>query len=906
MIPLNIQIKNFLSYGPDLQTIDFSPYQLICLAGKNGHGKSALLDAITWAIWGQARKVGGTIKADQGLVKLGQTQMLVILDFICNDTQYRIRREFAITYGKPYAALDFALVSADGQEIQSYTEKTIRDTQKKIDDTLRLDYDAFINSAFLRQGQANEFSKKSPKERKEILANILGLQRFEELRQAAHEQMRQATAQQTQLMALQEKLSLQLMHEEAAKTTHAQIAAQLEQEQQQWLTLQKDDLTLQQEAITHQKKELELHHVRIKIEDLTTQQTAGIQRLQSLVQQWRTTHRMLIALPEHATVMQQKAQLETTLAAHNNKLEQRLAFKEQHIVLQQELMVYQQQQEKIAHETNERERAAVHQAELASKEAEQRLKTIADQYKQRTEDHAKRQEQRAQLTRTINAAAHIAQQHKQEEKIFEKRKAFYQQWLTQITWLKKEVESTQQKIELCHDDVSTSCPLCEQNVSASRKKFIKQKLVQTEHAVNHRLQRLARALPRLKEILIEQHKKINALKKELEAPTVAEHTLAQLDKDEQTYNSESTRLKDALAAQQECTVQLQKEHTRQVEQFAAAAARMQKQLLEDPERIQRQTTISKLANQLNELSYNADLHKADQLRYEAIKQQLQNYEQMQQLQHTQRERMQQVQTVIVELKELRTKLSDLASLAAAHKAVQEAAQALAVQQQQLKQRMQEYAARKDALLEQKGRIEQQLAMFKTMLNERTQQQEQLQELSQQIDDYQVIAQAFGKNGMQALLIEDAIPEIEQAANDLLSRLTDNQSHIMIESLRDLKSGGTKETLEIKISDSAGIRPYEMFSGGEAFRIDFALRIAISKLLARRAGTSLQTLIIDEGFGSQDEEGIAHIMDAIYRIQDDFKKILIVSHLPAMKDQFPVHFLVHKGPNGSNVHVIEQA
>ncbi len=114
---------------------------------------------------------------------------------------------------------------------------------------------------------------------------------------------------------------------------------------------------------------------------------------------------------------------------------------------------------------------------------------------------------------------------------------------------------------------------------------------------------------------------------------------------------------------------------------------------------------------------------------------------------------------------------------------------------------------------------------------------------------------MGKDGIQALLIEQAIPEIEAEANHLLAKLTDNQAHIMIESLKDLKSGGTKETLDIKISDTVGIRPYEFFSGGEAFRIDFALRIAISKLLAKRAGTSLQILMIDEGFGSQDEEGL---------------------------------------------------
>ena len=195
------------------------------------------------------------------------------------------------------------------------------------------------------------------------------------------------------------------------------------------------------------------------------------------------------------------------------------------------------------------------------------------------------------------------------------------------------------------------------------------------------------------------------------------------------------------------------------------------------------------------------------------------------------------------------------------------------------------------------------------LKELAQKQENLgkkvKQLDDAIDEYKIIVTALGKDGIQALLIEEAIPEIEQEANDLLSKLTNNQSQVFIESLRDLKKGGTKETLDIKISDSAGVRPYEMFSGGEAFRIDFALRIAISKLLSRRAGTALQTLIIDEGFGSQDEEGLGQIMDAIYRIQDDFVKVIVVSHLPVLKDQFPVHFVIEKGPSGSKISIEQQ-
>src|SRR5579872_7281093 len=205
MIPHKLQLKNFLSYGPQLQTIDFSCHSLICLSGKNGHGKSALLDAITWAVWGQARKVIGSAKADQGLLRLGQTQMLVIFDFEFNGALYRIRREYMETYGKPITVLEFGMIDGETDTFIPLTDKTIRATQDKIEQTLRLDFDSFSNSAFLRQGSSNEFSKKSPKDRKQILATILGLDQYEVIRKLALEKIKTAYAKKNVLMTLQEK-----------------------------------------------------------------------------------------------------------------------------------------------------------------------------------------------------------------------------------------------------------------------------------------------------------------------------------------------------------------------------------------------------------------------------------------------------------------------------------------------------------------------------------------------------------------------------------------------------------------------------------------------------------------------------------------------------------------------------
>ena len=209
------------------------------------------------------------------------------------------------------------------------------------------------------------------------------------------------------------------------------------------------------------------------------------------------------------------------------------------------------------------------------------------------------------------------------------------------------------------------------------------------------------------------------------------------------------------------------------------------------------------------------------------------------------------------------------------------------------------------LLVLKGSLEQKQKKQNTLTKELNSLSKEVKTLHQELVDYQEIAKALGKDGIQALLIEQAIPEIEQEANKVLARLTHNQTQIFIESLRDLKKGGSKETLDIKISDSYGIRDYELFSGGEAFRIDFALRIGISKLLARKAGTTLQTIFIDEGFGSQDEEGLQLMMDNIYKVQDEFAKVIIVSHLPEMKEQFPVQFIVEKKRSGSTISIIEQ-
>ncbi|MBU4224586.1 MAG: hypothetical protein KKC71_02050, partial [Chloroflexi bacterium] len=93
------------------------------------------------------------------------------------------------------------------------------------------------------------------------------------------------------------------------------------------------------------------------------------------------------------------------------------------------------------------------------------------------------------------------------------------------------------------------------------------------------------------------------------------------------------------------------------------------------------------------------------------------------------------------------------------------------------------------------------------------------------------------------------------------------------------------------------------SGGEAFRVNFAIRLALSEVLAQRKGARLQTLVIDEGFGSQDTQGRQRLIEAINAVRGDFAKILIITHLDELKDVFPTRIEVEKTDKGSSVLVV---
>ncbi|HYW89931.1 MAG TPA: SMC family ATPase, partial [Chloroflexota bacterium] len=187
MIPISLNLRNFMSYTDVHEPLRFDGIHVAVLTGDNGHGKSALLDAITWALWGRARS-----RAVDELIHSGAADMEVEFEFALDEHQYRVIRKRQRRGRSGYSDLQFAVLADEGY--RPLTERSVSETERLIERTLRMSYDTFTNSSFIQQGRADSFTTNSPSERKRVLAEILELGYYDELEGRAKERFKTCEA----------------------------------------------------------------------------------------------------------------------------------------------------------------------------------------------------------------------------------------------------------------------------------------------------------------------------------------------------------------------------------------------------------------------------------------------------------------------------------------------------------------------------------------------------------------------------------------------------------------------------------------------------------------------------------------------------------------------------------------
>ncbi len=195
-------------------------FDYACISGHNGAGKSSLLDSITWALFGEARGKSSDIINLHPDVKAAE----VTITFEHEGNTYRVQRTLPRNKS---TILEFQVKTQDGW--RPLTEKTTRDTQARIEQTLRLDYDTFVNASFFLQGKADQFTQQNPGKRKEVLSNILGLEMWEEYKNRSAERRKLIEREVDGIEARLSEIDAELAEEDTRKARLTELESTLAQ-----------------------------------------------------------------------------------------------------------------------------------------------------------------------------------------------------------------------------------------------------------------------------------------------------------------------------------------------------------------------------------------------------------------------------------------------------------------------------------------------------------------------------------------------------------------------------------------------------------------------------------------------------------------------------------------------------
>lgn len=850
MIPLKLEITNFLAYR-DPEPLDFSGLHLACLAGSNGAGKSSLLDAMTWALWGKARA-----RRDDDLIHGDEIDMQVRFTFLMDGNCYCVQR-YRTRKGRGHSELAFEVQDGDGW--RALTGATIRETEDRIKSVLRLDYNTFINSAFLMQGRADEFTQKTPGDRKAMLSEILGLDVWGDYETRAKEHLRSIEREKRQLEAMVQSIDDELAREDEYREELAAREAE------------RDGIGEKIAEAEEHVRELddarrELGYLNTRYADIEQQVHDGQEDLRQINAERQTVGEQLAAhsaiLAERKEIEAGFEQLQTARRADQDLgerlmaqggLRQQLSALEQAIAserssLQTELNGLRQQRAKHAEQAGKIEAKEQTLAEARQKLAD--LKVWESKRDGWTVEQSETQNELTQvqtMTRSLNVESdNLAQQ-------------------------KGQIEAAQEAI----------CPLCEQELSDVHREELLARLDAQSQAKTEEYQAGRKRIRELEAVLQQLRQEIKRADSELRAlPPLTSHIATLEAQLEQAYS--------AQAEQAEVEKRLAElEQMLDGETYAVEA----RQELED------------LQQQLAELGYDEQAH------HEARRliRELEPFERRKADLDVALNALPEAEARIARLdqqaetrgKRLDTLCEQLDGIAKEREAYSTRVTELAEWEGYLQNLRDQYGQAQSLV----GAAQQRLNTIDIQRERRKEKVKKLDELAEEQGVYEQLKDAFGKDGIPAMIIEATIPEIEGEANELLARMTDGRMHVRFDTQREKVTGGVKETLDIKIADELGTRDYETFSGGEAFRVDFAIRLALSRLLARRAGAQLRTLIMDEGFGTQDTQGRERLVQAINTIRDDFDLILVITHIDELRDAFPVRIEVTKRPTGSVIDII---
>jgi exonuclease SbcC len=866
MEPTQINLKNFTSYKDE--TVNLEGFDIAVAIGENGAGKSSLVtDSITWCLYGEGSKGGKRNLNDY--VKRGEQECRVELQFKLGKDLYRVVRHRSSSKDK--TLLEFFVQQSDLLGNTTWVPRSgkgIDETQEIIEKMLRMDYKTFTSSSLILQGKSDSFTNDmTDTKRKEVLASVLGLDIWDQLQEKVKKQLKDLNDKLTLLINKKAPLEARVdlgetakISLEGAKVELAEVESELKQLREKVSEIDKKlaaeptlTASLKENETTLQQKRNELGTI--------TQETAivnsKINRLNTILENKERVEKALedekILTPE-ITALEVEVGKKEILSAQLKDAHSALAMARQDkSKLEMDKNNYTSEVQKLNLLVNRKEEI------IEACEQEDELSKEFQEHEQRFYEYLTLSEKQRTATANVTKWDYELQNIK--------------------VGLQTSIRSRQPMVETlnsvpCGDDLKASCKLLASARAAAEeikdftvqletesqrenpyKKDFNELSLQLENTpysqVNHdvckKLLNEVKATSVLKPRLDAAESRKTELQKML---SEIENKLALIDID--ALQIKYTEVYNTLASISE------KENSLNSKRSALAAAQ----------------SITKLKSELDNAA--AVLPELKETLFKASQKDNQLNDE--------------ICDIEKKITSIKKDIDNLLIFRLQGDKAKEQQNLLIDHDSELKKNIGRY----EQTLADVAKDEKELAGI--VIEEK--------DLRYKISLYEILDQACGKkSGVPALIIENAVPEIERLANDMLNRVTSGRMQLRLDTQVEGKSTGTmQEVLRITIMDSGLPGPYQTYSGAEKFKIDISLRIAISKFLAHRAGAEIKLLVIDEGFGSLDASGRQDILNVINTVRQDFSKVIIITHLEELKDAFPRRIEVTNGPEGSKVNV----
>ena len=843
MKPLRIEITDF---GAIAHTeIDLSNVTLSAIAGPNGAGKStAFTVAPRFALFGTTKD--GTSVDD--MVRCGSTEASVTFDFEHQGDVWRVIRTRS-TKGRGKSTLELQRMVECGNGMESWHSESgasIAETQKKIIDLLGLNDDTFVASSMILQGDAGNFTKRRPGERKAILAQILQLDQYEVLQEKA-----KAKASETNISLERIKAQTTAINERLAGRDSLEVDK---------LTVETQMLTLgnniRKTETALQDAQVGLAGLQAKINqaDELGARVEGLRK--DLATKTMERDRQQLRRDDAQKIIDQEPVILDAVAEYDGLRDQITA-----------LRVKKNQQKGIFEEASRLKN------ELTTVE-DSLGKTVAEI--QRIEGSLA---DRPRLERTKadhdSAIARLAQCQKELEE--DKR-------------LVAAVKDAEDKLLLAEDRYLNNEKVYEQRISGLEIKvamLADANCIDPDRAQCKFLADAVRAKDELQTVRTE----FDTWKDDADKEIAVWQAVLKTNKDKRTEYFTSMKINPLEPYELQQTIDKLKPDVELLTALSAMEPLLANLKSQRTDVETRQTDINTrledMRNQYRELSDGLKELPVKEKRLAELQQLVDLKDKLLAARESEASATALLEALATEIETLTKQITTLeqehTSLLGNSDTLHQAAQDKV---NDLRATLNTYRTEQTSLTAKLGGIQAQLDALENDAKQHETLLAEMAPLAKKLARWQTLAKAFGRDGIQALILENAVPELERIANDILGQMSGGKNYLRFETQKELKSrSGMAETLDIIVGDWAGERIYETYSGGEQLRIDFAIRFALAEMLARRAGSRVDWLTIDEGFGSQSDEFLPMVIEAVQNVASRFGMVLVISHVKAVQEAF---------------------